>query len=521
MCVCMCTHAHLISNFAHLSSSHADISKGILRKGTMAMVTPSKATIAPEKSQRSVSERKPSGTRSVASLFEKSSVLSSAVTAAVERANSNASHHTPSRLPDCASHFSAEPPRGSQTAPRPTGAGARGNDCNEEDDFEFSKDLTSLSEILQGSGISETRLVPEAATMRKSSVHEFRQLREKRASIFKGALRVVKTNFKASSAAAATNARNHSFYSNAAATVENSRTEIATRSRAAASMASWNVAPPAVIKAAAHDCKSGSEDTLQPARFAGNATKSATPSRALAAVTAKETMTPRSLHKGTSGFGAKAEMTPVNARAKGVAGVLGSLLKDRAAAAATPAAVSVGEEDAASGANDSSEQCHVDEAILRSPGVALQLDMSQGTPDKPNGKHDDLNKASHSDGTSTLQQYEPVVIGVAAPAVATAAPAEAPQVKRPYRSRKSELMAESRMRVGVKSPRRKRVHDALDVCTPSVQEGESASKDDVCSLNCSSLLAPLMQALHQPLASQVPTPSPSKLKVRPSKLEGL
>jgi hypothetical protein len=170
-------------------------SKGILRKGTVTFGTPPKASTAAGKAQRSNSERKPAGARSVAALLEKSSLLTSALAGAIKD-DGGQTPHTPSRLQELSS---AEPPQGSQTAPRWLGHGVHAQDLTgeEEDQFEFSKDVTSLSEILQGSGISERRLAPEAAMMRKSSVHEFRQLREKRASIFKGAIRVVKTNFKA------------------------------------------------------------------------------------------------------------------------------------------------------------------------------------------------------------------------------------------------------------------------------------------------------------------------------------
>jgi len=43
------------------------------------------------------------------------------------------------------------------------------------DDHAFSADVTSLAEIFGGTGISEKRLGPEAAGMRKSSVQGFRQ----------------------------------------------------------------------------------------------------------------------------------------------------------------------------------------------------------------------------------------------------------------------------------------------------------------------------------------------------------
>jgi hypothetical protein len=201
-----------------------------------------------------MAERKPAGARSVGSLLEKSSVLASALTAALHNVD-EAQQQTPSRLEKFSAFASAN---GSHTAPRPhrwkfskVGAiviscindnraltfweflSARAREswwkCSKvcfvwhlvcelrialtvvefrqeasgEAEDVFSDDLTSLSEILGGSGISEKRLAPEAVGMRKSTVHEFRQLREKRSSIFKGAIRVVKTSARTSSASAA------------------------------------------------------------------------------------------------------------------------------------------------------------------------------------------------------------------------------------------------------------------------------------------------------------------------------
>jgi hypothetical protein len=172
------------------------LSRGILRKGTVTFNTPPKSSTTDERPKRSMSERRPAGPRSVTALFEKSSVLTSALSAAVQNADAQ---HTPSRLQDMSSSQPAQAP---QTAPRPHSARSLAMDAEaggrkEDDAFDFSNDVTSLTEILQGSGISEKRLAPEAALMRKSSVHEFRQLREKRCSIFKGPIRVVKGARKA------------------------------------------------------------------------------------------------------------------------------------------------------------------------------------------------------------------------------------------------------------------------------------------------------------------------------------
>lgn len=294
-------------------------SKGILRKGTVTFSTPAKSAVA-DGTKRSVSEHKTTGARSVAPLLEKSLVLSSALAAAH---HSEQLQHTPSQLQKFSSFASGNPPHGSQTAPRPFSTGAREMDGESDDDFDFSQDVTSLSEILQGSGISEKRLAPEAATMRKSSVHEFRQLREKRSSIFKGAIRVVKTNLKGMGASS----RNQSFYSAAAAT---SIRESSIFSRPAVAAASGTAAAVAPCAASA---KSQKEDQDTPsknstmfymptntperphmAHAAAGAAQlyaaaawggSATPSRSKGAVAARSDMTPRSVHKGTSGFGAK------------------------------------------------------------------------------------------------------------------------------------------------------------------------------------------------------------------------
>ena len=294
-------------------------SKGILRKGTVTFSTPAKSAVA-DGTKRSVSEHKTTGARSVAPLIEKGLVLSSALAAAH---HSEQSQHTPSQLQKFSFFASGKPPHGSQTAPRPFSTGAREMDGESDDDFDFSQDVTSLSEILQGSGISEKRLAPEAATMRKSSVHEFRQLREKRSSIFKGAIRVVKTNLKGMAASS----RNQSFYSTAAAP---SIRESSIFSRTAVAAASGTAAAVAPRAASA---KSQNEDQDTPSKnstlfymptntperlhmvhaAAGAAHLyaaaawggSATPSRSKGAVAARSDMTPRSVHKGTSGFGAK------------------------------------------------------------------------------------------------------------------------------------------------------------------------------------------------------------------------
>lgn len=492
----------------------------------MTFSTPSKASTEEGKTQRSKSERKPSGTRSVAALLEKSSVLTSAL-AAARKDNSGDSHHTPSRLQELSS---AEPAQGSQTAPRPLGSGARAQDLAEEEDlFEFSKDVTSLSEILQGSGISEKRLAPEAAMMRKSSVHEFRQLREKRASIFKGAIRVVKTNFKTPAGASSTAG---------SARLQNacSRPEPSAHTRSAQSAASvarpasaTSAHPASVHQPASARADANGSAACGPGALAGASAAGAgapTPSRTRSESASKAAVTPRGLHTGTSGMGAKAAMTPANARAKGLAGAIGSLLKDRAAAAATPSrAPGSAAKMAMLAAPTPPPEClstqeraalaeHTEGHATQTLNVAKMLDMNQGSvAGDSRSARDTTAAAVISAALPAAADAQDAAASSSLPAASSSAAAATKQasVAKLYRSRKSELLAEARRRVGVKSPRKKLVQGTLT--SASTLPADAAGED---SISCAALMSPLLLAAHAP-ASQVQTPSPGKLQVRVTK----
>ncbi len=82
---------------------------------------------------------------------------------------------------------------------------------------------------------------------------------------------------------------------------------------------------------------------------------------------------------------------------------------------------------------------------------------------------------------------------------------------RQYRSRKSELLAEARRRVGVKSPRKKLVQGTPT--SASARPADAAGED---SISCAALMSPLLLAAQAP-ASQALTPSPGKLQVRVAK----
>ena len=99
------------------------------------------------------------------------------------------------------------------------------------------------------------------------------------------------------------------------------------------------------------------------------------------------------------------------------------------------------------------------------------------------------------------------------PAASSSAAAATKQasVAKLYRSRKSELLAEARRRVGVKSPRKKLVQGTLT--SASTLPADAAGED---SISCAALMSPLLLAAHAP-ASQVQTPSPGKLQVRVTK----
>ena len=251
-------------------------------------------------------------------------------------------------------------------------------------------------------------------------------------------------------------------------------------------------------------------------------------------------MTPRSLHKtGTSGLGAKAEMTPANTRAKGVAGALGSLLKDRVAAAATP---SRAPGTAAMKATPTpSQKCaSTQERVARAEqdctaqasSVAKLLDMdqdNQGIQDTDQGNKGIVGAGGSQKNPDT--QAAPVATTAPPPAAntrdvtaATSFPAgqgSAPASSfsssssketasaRKYRSRKSELLAEARRRVGVKSPRKKLVQGTPTSSsnTPTSSSNSPSAAEEADDLSCSALMHPLLFAAQAP-PSQVPAPGP-------------
>ena len=239
-------------------------------------------------------------------------------------------------------------------------------------------------------------------------------------------------------------------------------------------------------------------------------------------------MTPRSLHKtGTSGLGAKAEMTPANARAKGVAGALGSLLKDRVAAAATPsrapgtAAMKATPTPSQKCASTQERMARAEqECTAQASSVAKQLDMDQAnqgivgaggsqrnpyTQDAPVATPAPPPAADAQDVTAATSFPAGQGTSSAAPSLSSSSSKETASARK-YRSRKSELLAEARRRVGVKSPRKKLVQG-----TPTSSVTSSSNlppdADEAEFLSCSSLLQPLLFAA-QALPSQVPTPGP-------------
>ena len=158
---------------------------------------------------------------------------------------------------------------------------------------------------------------------------------------------------------------------------------------------------------------------------------------------------------------------------------------------------------------------HLEGHATQTLNVAKMLDMDQGSVE----------------GDSRRARDTTAVAAVAAAAVAAAADAQdsaaasslptassSPQslsaatkqttAARQYRSRKSELLAASRRRVGVKSPRKKLVHGTPT--SASALPADAAGQD---SISCAALMSPLLLAAQAP-ASQVLTPSPGKLQVR-------
>jgi hypothetical protein len=262
----------------------------------------------------------------------------------------------------------------------------------------------------------------------------------------------------------------------------------------------------------------------------------------------KGVMTPRSLHKtGTSGLGAKAEMTPANTRAKGVAGALGSLLKDRVAAAATPsrapgtAAMKATPTPSQKCASTQERVARAEqECTARASSVAKLLDLDQGTQgiqDTDQGNKGIVGAGGSQKNPDT--QAAPVATTAPPPAANTrdvtaassfpagqgSAPAASSSSSfssfssssssketasaRKYRSRKSELLAEARRRVGVKSPRKKLVQGTPTSSSnsPTSSSNSSPAAEEADYLSCSALMHPLLFAAQAP-PSQVPTPGP-------------
>ena len=458
----------------------------------------------PEQSQ-------PGATRA-GNLLGKSSVLVSVFSANL---HGDQPRHTESSQ---ASAAEKDPRRAHRNAPA---AVPRNPGREEDDDFSFSQDLASLSEILKGGGISEERLARQAET-RASSVHEFRQLREKRASIFKGALRIQK---KGPSAAAVKGAVRvgQSLYG-AAAPVAADRAQ---RSGVCAPRGT-HTAPAAVVGAGGQtlsDARSVAKTSVTPCRGRGGVTSEAVEVQGTAADKDRgllapvvpvpaaiseatpsrkalpgESKTPRSICKsggggsyggGTTGFGAKADMTPSNLRAKGVAGIFGSLLKDRARTAATPSgavpfAVRVGGE--------------VEEPALPGRGIAMQLDMGNedvSVRKSPRARATTCAHASPAEMPNAKTPSQPMAVlpesrqrvslgsaeicessGLCLEPVTRIASAMQAQNKHAHeaacsgskgRSRKSILLAEARQRVGAKTPppRRKLAQGSLMLAATS------------------------------------------------------
>ena len=253
----------------------------------------------------------------------------------------------------------------------------------------------------------------------------------------------------------------------------------------------------------------------------------------------KGVMTPRSLHKtGTSGLGAKAEMTPANTRAKGVAGALGSLLKDRVAAAATPsrapgtAAMKATPTPSQKCASTQERGARAEqECTAQASSVAKLLDMDQGNHMEQGNQG--IVGAGGSQGTPDTQDTQAAPVSTTAPppaantrdvTAATSFPAgqgSAPASSfsssssketasaRKYRSRKSELLAEARRRVGVKSPRKKLVQGTPTSSsnTPTSSSNSPSAAEEADYLSCSALMHPLLFAAQAP-PSQVPAPGP-------------
>ena len=468
------------------------LSRGILKKGTVTFEAPQKTATGrgsqPEQSQ-------PGGTRA-GNLLGKSSVLVSVLSANL---HGDQPQHTESSQ---ASAAEKDPRRAHRNAPA---AVLRNPSGEEDDDFSFSQDLASLSEILKGGGISEERLARQAET-RSSSVHEFRQLREKRASIFKGALRIQK---KGPSTAAVKGAVRvgQSLYGAA---------DRAQRSGFCAPRGT-HAAPAAVVGAGGQtlfDSHSVAKTSVTPCRGRGGVASGAVQMQGTGADKDKgiaapvvlvpatmpeatpsrkalpgESKTPRSICKsggggsyggGTTGFGAKADMTPSNLRAKGVAGIFGSLLKDRARTAAMPSGAVPGAVRVVA---------EVEGPALTGGGIAMQLDMGNEdvssarlhkSPTETTCAH--ASPAERPNAKSPLQQMavlpesrQRASLGSAEicvsnglslepdTRVASAMQAlnkhahEAASSGNKGRSRKSILLAEARQRVGAKTPPRRKL----------------------------------------------------------------
>lgn len=102
------------------------------------------------------------------------------------RSSSQVGHSTPhqDRNGRNAQPATAEKAKVCFSAPRPSAA-QRGGDGG---DAEFARDVGSLAEILEGTGIREERLQQQGGS---STVQEFRAMREKRSSIFKVRIRAL------------------------------------------------------------------------------------------------------------------------------------------------------------------------------------------------------------------------------------------------------------------------------------------------------------------------------------------
>ncbi|EKX44384.1 hypothetical protein GUITHDRAFT_109832 [Guillardia theta CCMP2712] len=337
-----------------------------------------------------------------------------------------------------------------QSASKVSQRGGRSEACHEEE--EFSRDVGSLAEILEGEGIAEHRIPTVGKQSMYLSVQELRELREKRSSIFKGPLRVVKTSKSATASFRQSMAARESF------------------------LVPRNAATPKRLSS----MTPGSADKQAPLSAGAGA-----------GVRSVDRRTPAGKEEGRSlchaqrslNF-ARAEMTPSNSRARSVAGVIGSLLKDKSATPSRKVALDLSKCDEETELSSPVPQLQLGESKEKESylpdggGLLLQEDRSametegggkeeRQVKEEMEMKQPDENaKEQNVDVLGTVQVEAPgtesfhlsaqsaAVLSCKEQAASKQLVSEERRGSRP-RSRKSILLQESRRRCGVKSPKKR------------------------------------------------------------------